>query len=64
MAPPDAGKPSLGGPAENEGTKGYAPDDTPLRDGHVQEPDVLSAPELGEGDALTGERPRDTDQDA
>jgi len=53
----DAGKPSMGGHAEHEGTKGYAPDDTPLRDGHVQEPDVPDAVELGQGDALTGERP-------
>lgn len=60
---PDAGKPSMGGPAENQGTKGYAPDDTPLRDGHVPEPDTISAVELGEADALTGERPTDADRE-
>lgn len=38
---PNAGKPSMGGRAEREGTKGYAPDDRPLRDGHVEEPDVV-----------------------
>lgn len=35
-----AGGPSLGGHAEQEGLKGYSDDDTPLRDGHVQEPDL------------------------
>ncbi len=35
-----AGGHSLGGRAERSGTKGYAPDDTPLRDGHNEEPDT------------------------
>lgn len=36
---PNAGSPHLGGRAEHEGTKGYSPDDRPLRDGHNPEPD-------------------------
>ena len=36
----NAGGPSLGGHAEQEGLKGYSDDDAPLMDGHVQEPDV------------------------
>lgn len=37
---PDAGSANFGGRKEREGTKGYAADDLPLRDGHNPEPDV------------------------
>ena len=40
---PDAGSAHLGGPEEHAGTKGYAPDDRPLRDGHDPEPDEPTA---------------------
>ena len=46
---PNAGKPSMGGRAEHEGTKGSAPADRPRRDGHVEEPDVVVV-EIGEFD--------------
>lgn len=45
---PDAGGPSMGGRAEQQGTKGYGNEDS--RDGHNEEPDVIVAPSE-DGDA-------------
>ena len=61
---PHAGKPALGGPAENEGTKGYAPDDVPVRDGHNEEPDLPDIAAPGRSPvALDEPGPASTDPD-
>ena len=52
---PNAGKANFGGPKEREGTKGNAPDDLPLRDGHNEEPDVPTAQDALEEADSTGE---------
>jgi hypothetical protein len=61
---PDAGKAAMGGPAEYQGTKGYAPDDAPLRDGHIEEPDLPDPAASGQSSVATNRPgPAGTDAD-
>jgi hypothetical protein len=61
MMTPDAGSANFGGPKEREGTKGYSADDAPLRDGHIEEPDMPTPQEALDESESTDIPSPDTD---